>query len=264
MNAMVFGCGPAGLIAAHAITTITGVKPLIVSRPRKSELFGAQYLHAPIRGINDNVAPVRIGYTLMGDADEYRRKVYGDAWQDRVSPEDLLGEHDAWNIREAYDNLWRRYGDSVWHVDLNVKGEADANVLRALMKNQSLVVSSAPKQSLCYNPQHVFASQRVWAIGDAPERGQKCPVRVDVNMVVCNGDKWPSWYRAANVFGYATAEWPDDVKPPLPDIAEVRKPLFNTCDCWPDIVHVGRYGAWQKGVLSHEAWDTTVAALEAI
>lgn len=264
MRVLVFGCGPAGLIAAHAVATITGKTPAIASKPRKSELFGAQYLHGPIPGLEaTKVAGTRIDYTLQGDTDSYRTKVYGELWHDKVSPEDLVGNHFAWDIRSAYDELWRRYGQDVIDLQLQVRGEQDAQSIRSVAESVDLVVSSVPKPILCYNPQHVFSSQTIWAAGDAPERGRECPVRVHENTVVCNGNQEPSWYRASNVFGYATAEWPENSKPPV-SVSEVKKPLFNMCDCWPEIVHVGRYGTWEKGVLSHEAYNVTANALAAL
>lgn len=259
MKCLVLGCGPAGLIAARAIHDYTGEAPAILSKARKSELFGAQYLHAPIPGVCgwDHEGTL-ISYELLGDAAGYRRKVYGDAWRNRVSPEDLIGEHYAWDIRHAYDDLWEMYGDSVIDVDLRDVG---SDYLREVIGKADFVVSSIPKPVLCYDG-HTFSSQSVWAMGDAPERGQECPVRVSANTVVCNGDESPSWYRASNVFDYATVEWPESSKPPIPGVAEVRKPLSNNCSCNEDVIHVGRYGCWEKGVLSHQAYSDTLQALQ--
>lgn len=265
MRALVFGCGPAGLIAAHAIAMATGRTPAIASKPRKSELFGAQYLHEPIIGLEaTQPAGTLIDYRLMGTADDYRVKVYGELWQDRVSPEDLIGNHYAWDIRAAYDELWDRFGRDIIDVDVSIRTGVDMTSISAIISSVDLVVSSVPKPLLCFNPQHTFASQTVWAMGDAPERGQRCPVIANPNTVVCNGDSEPAWYRASTVFGYSTVEWPEDKKPPIPGVAEVQKPLLNTCDCWPNIVHVGRYGRWEKGVLSHTAYTDTLAGLEAM
>src|SRR4051794_14558085 len=117
MRIAVLGCGPAGLMAAHA-AKVCGADVDIFSRKRKSELFGCQYLHAPIPGMTD-VAPVTVRYMLNGDIEGYRRKVYGDTWDGEVSPEDLLGNHDAWDIRRTYDNLWAKYGGYIFGTELD-------------------------------------------------------------------------------------------------------------------------------------------------
>ena len=54
-----------------------------------------------------------------------------------------------------------------------------------------------------------------------------------------------------------------DRKPPLEGVAAVRKPLTTDCNCHPDWLHVGRYGRWTKGVLSHDAYFATMARLQA-
>lgn len=104
-------------------------------------------------------------------------------------------------------------------------------------------------------------------MGDAPDLGQEVPIGIPENTVLCNGSvDGPSWYRASNVYGYKTVEWPGSIKkPPYPGIARVKKPLTTNCDCEKFLeartIKVGRYGRWQKGVLSHEAFQDTLDAL---
>lgn len=253
MRSLVLGCGPAGLMAAHAIKLATGVAPDIASKMRMSHLYGAQYLHEAIPGITDGPGSL-IDYDLIGTPDEYRLKVYGEKWRDRVSPEDLIGQHLAWDIRSAYDALWAEYSARIHEFDVE---SHTAQQLSDKFIKYDLVVSSVPKPKLCFGG-HTFSAQEVWAVGDAYDRGQLCPVRTDYNTVVCNGKSEPAWYRASNVFGYCTAEW-SGARPPIPEAARVSKPLKNNCDCWPDrMLFVGRYGAWRKGVLSHHAFEDTL------
>jgi hypothetical protein len=74
--------------------------------------------------------------------------------------------------------------------------------------------------------------------------------------VQCNSNDAPRWYRAANVYGYSTVEWPAGPKPPWPGVVSVTKPLSTNCDCWVGkrFHRVGRFGRWTKGVLVHEAF----------
>lgn len=260
MRVAVLGCGPAGLMAAHA-AKVNGAQVDIYSRKRKSELYGCQYLHAPIPGMTD-VAPVDVSYSLHGDVESYRQKVYGADWQGEVSPEDLVGAHTAWDIRRTYDNLWREYGPYVFGTDISHGWLA--NFLAVDAARYDCIISSVPRNILCRGGRHVFRSQRVWAIGDAPERGVFAPSYANRNAVICNSLPSPAWYRAANVFGYSTVEWADRsmLTAGLGDVASpVDKPLAHNCDCWPELIHVGRYGRWEKGVLSHTAFQSTIDLL---
>lgn len=259
MRSIVLGCGPAGLMAAHAITLQTGTRPFIYSKgARKSEMYGAQYLHKPIPGLKNGAGTegTLITYETWGSVEDYKAKVYGETWSGSVSPEDLPGEHMAWDIRAAYNELWLMYSDAIFDVDIR----KDRNKFMGwALANYDMVVSSVPKPLLCREG-HTFSAQTVKAIGDAPERGVRSPVRAEMNRVVCNGEPEPSWYRAANVFGYCTVEYPESVEPPYPGLATVDKPLMNNCNCYPDVIHVGRYGRWEKGVLSHHAFKAAYVA----
>lgn len=259
----ILGCGPAGLIAAHA-ATVTGHDVMIYSKKRKSEMFGAQYLHAPIPGMTD-LPPVEVDYQWNGTYEQYRRKVYGTMDVERmtgvkVSPETFGGQHLAWDIRRTYDNLWAEYSDKVQDIE-EISGRWVNECVESDLFGK--VISTIPAPAICW-PQdkvHFFNSQDIWALGDAPERGVFIPegYRAPANTIVCNGEPIPTWYRSARVFGYSTVEWPGRTRPPLPNVAGVKKPLNTNCDCHPEVVRLGRFGQWQKGVLVNHVWD---AALE--
>lgn len=259
MKVLVLGCGPTGLLATHAAHYAEDVSVTVVSIKRKSELFGCQYLHGPIPGMTLDTTTVT--YELAGSASEYREKVYGPGAQVKVSPESLTGQHPAWDIRHAYNRLWQLYQGLIVDADLN------AHEVQPMLDyyRPDLVVSSIPAPALCQKPgEHAFTNVGCWAMGDAPERGQFVPVPVPENTVLCNGTRDTGWYRVSNVFGYKTAEWSGlRSKPPLSGIAQFFKPLDTTCDCWPEFLRVGRFGVWRKGILSHTAFNDTIAALAA-
>lgn len=251
----ILGCGPAGLAAAHA-ATLAGYDVRIFSRARKSHMFGAQYLHKAIPGI-DCGRPVEVKYTLRGTVEKYRRKVYGIDYDGDVSPGTLPENHMAWDIRRAYDSLWDAYGHDI---------EFDGNITPAWMwANRFMrpMISSIPKRSLCLgHPTCGFQSVGIWAAGEAPERGVRFGrfidgVEVPDGTVLCNADGEPSWYRASRIFGHATIEWSWNDGPTAAVPAAVEKPISNTCDCWPDVLRVGRYGKWTKGILVHHAFEET-------
>lgn len=254
MKIMILGCGPAGLIAAHAAAK-RGHDIAIASKPRKSRMNGAQYLHAPIPDAN-KLPEFTINYQLAGDVDGYRDKVYGPMANIRVSPESLVGQHPAWDIREAYDWLWDQYKNSieVW--------EASPDHLLSRMRRvrPDHVISTVPAPLLCAR-RHEFDEARIWATEFA--HGQ-----IKNNTVLCQGSPEFGWYRSSRIQEYQNTEWPLLYKP-APDVAmsrvhEVVKPIRTNCNCFPAVTRMGRYGKWQKGVLSHEAWTDTNDLLDRI
>lgn len=249
MKVLVFGCGPAGLMAVHgAVVAAEGkIEVDVVSKHRKSHMYGAQYLHVPIPGMSDPNQWVIVDYMLRGSLDNYRRKVYGPLWDGTVSPGEMTRTHRAWNISTTYDNLWAFYQSRV--TDMVVH---PADVRQAIDSGKyDLIINTIPKDALCHAG-HQFRSRTIKAAGSGP--GVDIPYTdCPPNTVLCNGADSPTWYRMSNIFGQMTVEWPQEINPPIPH-AEVRKPLDNNCDCWPEIHHMGRYGSWRKGVLSHQAY----------
>lgn len=261
MRVAILGSGPAGLMSAAAALAatndMTGGSLAILSNNGKSSLYGAQYLHAPIPVYTNNRYPDAkrvISYQLRGAPDDYKRKVYGQMWDGTVSPEDLDESHYAWDIRQTYDALWDDFKDHVDRIHMDPAG------LRMLIDGHTaygkldLIINTIPRPMLCREG-HQFQSTSIYAAGEAPDRGIdlerfKCPPFT----VICNGEESPSWYRLSNIFGHKTVEWPDYAKPPIPSVAAVAKPLKTNCDCWPEVLHVGRYGKWQKGYLTHHAY----------
>ena len=252
----ILGCGPAGLLVAHA-AVLRGWDFQIYSRKRKSELFGAQYLHAPIPGMTPNAEfPGSVRYLMTGTPEQYRAKVYGADWDGNVSPEDYQIDHYAWNIRTTYDKLWNLYFQEIEEKFFKY-GKLDSWIKR----RHDLVISTVPR-TLWREPGDVFESQKVWAMGDAPERGQQCPFSPAQDFtVLCDGTNDVGWYRVSKVFGYTTIEWPYNRKPDGLPVSLVEKPLRHNSTAASDIVHLGRYGAWEKGVLTTDVFDQAMKIL---
>jgi len=158
----------------------------------------------------------------------------------------------GWDIRSTYDNLWSAYEDAV------NDGVIDVGVVAEIEESFDLVINSIPRPVLCYKG-HDFTAQDVIAAGDAPDLGIDISnqFRCDDETIICNGEESPSWYRLSRVFGHTTVEWPNNKQGfvPVATASTVRKPVWTNCDCWPHVEHVGRYGEWAKGVLSHDAYN---------
>lgn len=256
---LVLGCGPAGMFATHALVE-SGWDVVVMSKKRRSHMFGAQYLHMPIPGLPER--PFEVDYQLRGTADEYARKVYDGHAVPFTSPERLLGLRRAWDIRSPYIVAYDWYSSLI--VDTGPIGHEYVKTYVDL-KAYDLVLSTMPATVLCGNPYHAFESQEIYAIGDAPERSSYAPYVCPDNTVVCNGNPSPAWYRAARILGYATMEWPGNKKPPIKEVSKVTKPIGTNCDCFKDKgkwYRLGRYGTWTKGKLSHEAYYDTLEILQ--
>jgi hypothetical protein len=270
MKVAILGCGPAGLFAAQAVRNSGKATELVIfSNRQKSELYGAQYLHAPIPGLPQN--STKILHRISGTPEGYRTKVYGSEATHSVSPMYLDGWREVWDIRSAYSYAWTRFRDQVvdmlvtpaWLVDA---GRRD----RAFTLNKfDLVINSIPRPSLCLHPQsHRFNKTQVWAVGEAPEIGIRFPLDTNNHLpvvadgnVVCSGLPSQRWCRASRIFGRGTVEWPIDRRPvSLPNLeaVKVNKPIDTNCNCFSvgkvKLHHVGRYGMWKKGILSHHAY----------
>lgn len=236
-------------MAVHAASML-GADVLCVSKARKSYMHGAQYLHAPIPLATGPEEIFPIAYELRGSVNAYREKVYGKDYAGTVSPEDLAESHPGWDIRKTYDWLWETYGNFVFDdPDLSEVGRIPKVLSWA---NADFVISTVPASVLCKNKLHRFDSRMIWSNAENDQMWD-----VPENTVICNGEDSPAWYRAANIQGHMTVEWPDNRKPPIPGLFHVPKPISTTCTCYPNIVRMGRYGRWQKGVLSHEAFFET-------
>ena len=252
----VLGCGPAGLAAALAAIDLGNEVAIISKTSAPSKQFGCQYLHAPIPGYED-AATVRVSYSLTGTPEQYRQKVYGAAWQGKISPEDFLGEHDAWDIRETYGRMWADLIGSlripIIYNDISPKRISELqNRIMHLRPNR--VISTVPAPALCVN-NHSFLGHTIFADGSTQANG------LAENSIVCDGTRENKWYRISNVFGYRTTEWSRGKMAPKSAVP-VLKPLSTDCDCWPEVLRVGRYGAWAKSVLVHEVYPAVAKALE--
>lgn len=256
MRVAVLGAGPAGLFAAHAVA-VTNNDLTIFSKDRKSYMRGAQYLHAPIPMFSG--MPFPISYELQGDVDGYREKIYKDP-RTKVSVETLVGDHLAWDMREAYDNAWSMYEPDIVPMDVSLRFLAEDLRMHAPF---DMVISSIPAKTLCENPEHLFTSEFVWVTENY--RG------LNDNTVLCSGNKDEPWYRTSKIHGWENTEYPENKKPPLSadKVHLVEKPLKTNCDCieqaLPEgvkFMSVGRYGNWTKGVLSHGAFYGVFSALD--
>jgi hypothetical protein len=250
----ILGCGPAGLAAAQAAVGLGHDVVIASSADKPSTIYGCQYLHAPVPDY-EWVAHTRVGYWLVGTPEQYRKKVYGDKWKGKVSPEDFVGEHDAWDIRLTYATMWTKLhnNDKVAFIKIPPihAGEIPHDVFSYY---PSHVISTIPARALCYDKRHEFYFHTIWARGTT-RRGMEAD-----DTIICDGTQEHEWYRNACVFGFRTTEWS---RPPANGevAAAVVKPLATNCNCYPEIYRIGRYGKWLKSYLVHQAFPDVIRIL---
>ena len=294
MKVAILGCGPTGLMAAHACHQLK-VDATVFSKKRKSELVGSQYLHKPV-AVNP-YSGVNVKYVVLGTPEEYRQKVHGKWWDGHVAPEDFEPDHKAWNIRTAYDNLWTIYGrdvvgytipdPSMFSDTYRDDGAMFETVSRDLGLHEfDLVISTVPRDLWRISGEEFIYSEG-WALGDAPERGifvedllassfGEVPLYqkpdgsyIPDNHIICDGTSQVPWTRLSRVFGYTTVEWPHHTPQPHPQAARVRKPLhYSPASQNPnptaDWLHVGRYGQFEKGVVVTDAFDQVIKKIRSM
>lgn len=247
----ILGSGPAGLMAAHACA-LTGTSFAVFTNSTGSHITGAQYLHKPIPGLTEEEPDFLIMNVVRGDSDHYRQKIYGSAFGTLLASQDVSFDEarlnpfvGAWNLKSAYERLYELYLPS-FNVVSNVKPMMDQ-----LHKDFDKIVSSVPAQALCLSPQHQWKGAQVYI-------DEKAPSDMESDTVVYEGTKDRSWYRASLVQGAGGTEYGSTAASPLPPGFAghtIIKPTWTDCDCWPEVIRIGRYGKWTKGVLVHDAFE---------
>lgn len=246
----ILGCGPAGLMAAEGVRQC-GITPTILSRPVPSDIGGAQYLHTYIPEITNREPDGKVLFVKRGSSYTYAEKVYGRPHAKTSWHEFSSGMHGVWNMRSAYNLLWDRLCDNIDDTNITPGLMCELNK-RAQVKGE-LVISTISLKHQCLLAGHQFDDQMVYISPDASE------IEEHENKIIWNGHDDVGWYRQSNIFGFPSTEWPDD--PRDRKTVKVRKPLKTNCTCYPNIVRLGRYGTYKKGVLIHSAYAGAVEVL---
>jgi hypothetical protein len=252
----VLGCGPSGLLAAHA-ASLQGADVQIFSDKTPSIISGAQYLHEHIPGLSGK-PDGHIMFTKIGSPEGYASKVYGS--RDADTSWRTFGEavsRPAWSMRKAYHLLWQMYERAIrnYHVQ-------DAWDLMELEHIEAdLRITTLPQSHLCSDNEHMFESVPTYIVTKALPG-----ISIPPNTVIYNGHNLMPWSRASNLFGHTSMEFP--IRPTSTEANESLlmglKPTMHNCDCNPQWKRVGRFGQWKRGVLVHHAFKEVTSALQQV
>jgi hypothetical protein len=254
MKVSILGCGPAGLLAAYACEQY-GHQVEIFSKKVKSTIPGAVFLHEALPDITALNSEGVVNFVKRGNKQGYAHKVYGNPYAEcswDLFPE---GERPAWSMFKLYNALWRIYEDRIIDVEIT-------SVSMSYFAKAELAISTIPATNICHNKDHIFTMQAIHVIDRTIEP-------LPPNTIIYNGDINYSWYRSSNIFGHEATEsvspFSEDVILQLDANTKMGyKPIMTDCTCFPQVVRVGRFGRWQKGILVHHAYKQTIKVLEAV
>jgi hypothetical protein len=266
----VVGSGPAGMSAALALR-LAGVPFAIFSNTdQPSRIGGAQFLHHPLPLVCNEKHDFPIRYTLVGNHQEYQRKVYGDedvpfVSMSRVTDGEVVP---AWSLQSAYEKMFEENGK-----DINLQ-VVDARLLDEWIASElfTAIIVSCPKPMVCRahagltQLPHTFVSQPIRIMNESV-LGEGYD-----NTIIYDGTPNVSWYRTSRINGTGSTEWGSGApaKMPYKNLITVNKPMRTNCSCYgreaqtgfPQVLFVGRFGTWRKGELVHDAFDNTLGLLK--
>jgi hypothetical protein len=237
----VLGAGPAGLLCAHeAVRAGHNVKIHSIKAP--SDIKGAQFIHAPVPGITEDMECFDIQFYNVGSQRGYAEKVYGDP-EAPTSWGSYAGlTVPAWSMVGVYGRLWELYSDLI--VDTEVRYEY---IIRLLSQREEVLSTITPQGYCQCTSDHEFVWQDVW-ISEFSEIDDELD-----NVIFYNGDPEVAWYRSSRINGLESTEFGHGI-PEIP--RKSRKPLSTNCDCLLEHVRfhrLGRFGAFQKTLLVSDA-----------
>lgn len=243
----IIGCGPSGLLAAHAASQLGMVVSIFSKDVRPSPHAHATFLHSDIPGLTSPAPDGTVEIRKVGDGEGYAQKVYKDRRKTTSWDKLPSGHMNAWSLRPVYRKLWERFGD---RVRLST---ASPELVRGLQGAYDYVINTVPAAAVCDDIHHKFPSEPIWVVEGQGNR----VIGSNESYMLYNGNPRTLWYRQSNIFGVISTEFANPVKGASRGI----KVLPTDCDCHPELIRVGRWGTWMPGVLLHSAYWNTKNAL---
>lgn len=201
----------------------------------------------------------RVDFVDHGSEDVYRQKSgIGDddqlrAWQSTAALD--VG----WDLTDLYLWLQEQFAGKVNEMIVNVRS------VQELVDSGdfSLCISGVQAVSLCRT--HAGVDEESAMCRFSQHQVKSAPVTMHngehPHQIIRDGTRDHSWFRTISAFGHKRTDWPPDLSPPIPEITTRTIPTRTNCRCFSDIVRVGQYGMWRRGVRPYEAFDQATKAV---
>jgi hypothetical protein len=244
----ILGCGPSGLIAAHAAEQL-GYTVTILSKKKKSIIPGSQHLQGAIPGVTPHYPEYTVEFVRLGTAEGYAQKVYGDPTHP-CGWESYRGVHPSWSVQNVYDLLWDRYEERIEPWEFN--GLSD---MLGILDAYDCVISAIPQPIICYEAEKHFFEGVPYYIKTL----EIPPGDHNREIVVWNGLESDLWYRWSILGEKCSIESTQF----MTGCIEGRKAIYSNCNCYQDdgIIRVGRWAKWRHGVLLQHVYTDVVNQL---
>ncbi|KKN86942.1 hypothetical protein LCGC14_0265050 [marine sediment metagenome] len=252
MRIAILGAGPSGMMAAHAASECGNYVDIFDADPNKSKRnAGVFFLHA---SCNLPLTPTSIQQRLLGAegmlsrnvALAYGQKVYGiPSVKNSVLGPRQVPEIQGYNAGTAINMLWDLYGKQV-----QTKAIEDLHDIGELLREYDRVISTIPLHHLYSGLD--YESATLWIRGGKAPDGEA--------WILYNINEHCDWYRCSAIWGTFTMEYRAGYIP-------VRRPEYNYFEVTKVVgrrnipahserlLFTGRYGAWDKTILTHMVYD---------
>ncbi len=247
----IVGSGPAACMAAWALHLKEVPFCIYTQSLEPSTLRGAQYLHYLPPGLEFESA--MITYSKFGTREGYAKKIYGDGYEGPVSWDKFpAGEVPGWPLRKVYAWLHDFFRPSM------LESEVDRDQMNLLCDHFEWVFNTAPGHLFASNPLDCgLEVENVWVVS-RDVSGMLRPV------IIYDGREVVPFYRVSYLENTLSVEYPWSEEPPEEGCVKVVKPLSMAASPMrSNIVPVGRYGQWKKGVLVDEVFKQVIEFCDA-
>ena len=201
-------------------------------------------------------------------AELYSNKVYGEEHTKKYKPTVSIvkawrsGDFYAYNAEQVLTQLWELYGHHVQERDIQSLDHVEE--LRNMYYFKPKVISTIPASVLFPERKYLSTTAKI-LVGTAPP---------EESFIYYNVSPANAWYRCSAVFGQFTQEYPHWVEPRNQSNLLMRTvhkvigvansdevPLLpSDMSSWLHLT--GRYGAWDKSMLTHDVYDDVAKLLE--
>lgn len=255
----ILGAGPSGMMGCHAASQCGAHVDIFDAEPDQSRRSsGVYYLHSDCDLLLDSVTIRQglLGAHLMSFdeiKEAYGMKVYGKP----VSKTSVLDPIQnpiitGYNSGQAIDRLWDLYGQ---HVSKHkIEGISDVH---RLLRQYDKVISTIPAYILY--PYHENSENGPYECVETSIKVGKAPEHEA--FIFYNVGSGNDWYRCSAMFGVFVQEFgfqTDLIEEPDNnyDFRTVRKVIGDGIKSDVDNLFLtGRYGAWNKKILTHHVYD---------